>query len=469
MKVVPRRYVAALQPHLKNGKKLVLTIVRVLSRWLKRGFGRFLISSFRKFLKILSFLKIVITSVRNFFRLMSTKRGSPGDDAVLPDSASPKLHLNHPTDEENVSIWMLTSSSWRGALTIPQHLEESSYMMTVPLAKDGGLTQWVLVDKTLLPNQRPLLASCETFRKRSLVSDPDGNITEAITHGVAGVYCDPKYRGRGYASRLLRELREVLPGWQVEKGKRVVASVLFSDIGKKFYADVGWHPFPSFHIDIDAAAVGSPGATHIFAEQLGRLCEKDEELIRRAMSRPCSGRKTRFMGLADHDHMLGHHRKEEFACQRLLGKKPKARGAIFGAPGNRVWAIWTRRFYGSPDLKSSGNTLYILRVVIENQVSLEKALDAGTLLDENEQVYAPIEGLKAVLRAAQAEAAECDLQHVKLWAPSRLTEILVRETGIPHRREDRKQTGICSLKWYGEGNGRDDELDWIGDGYYYYC
>ena len=469
MKVVPRRYVAALAPHLRSGRKLVLLIVRAVSRWLKGGFGKFLVSSFRKLLKLLSFLKIVITSIRNFFRYMSSQGGLHGDAAVLPDSSSPKLHLSHPTDEENVSIWMLTSNSWKGALTIPQYLEESSYLTTVPLAKDGGMTQWVLVDKTLPPNQRQLLASCETFRKRSLISDPSGNVTETITHGVASVYCDPKYRRRGYASRLLNDLGEVLPGWQVEQNKPVVASVLFSDVGKKFYATVGWNPFPSYHIDFDPAVVEYPGAARIVAEKIDRYCQDDEELCRQAMAQPNTCGKTRYMILPDRDHIVWHHRKEEFACQKLFGKTPRAKGAVSGAPGNRVWAIWSHRFYGPPEVKTSGNTLYLLRLVIENQIPLEKALEAGTLFDTKALVRPPIEELKAVLQTAQNEAAEWGLQQVKLWTPSPLIERLIKETGIKHQREDRKSMGICSLRWYGEGNGREDGLDWIGDGFYYYC
>ncbi len=65
-----------------------------------------------------------------------------------------------------------------------------------------------------------------------------------IIHGVASVYCNEKYRGRGYAPRIMREIKEVLRNWQVEK-RAVVGSVLYSDIGKKFYAGLGWHPFNS--------------------------------------------------------------------------------------------------------------------------------------------------------------------------------------------------------------------------------
>lgn len=127
----------------------------------------------------------------------------PPSYSDLPDASSPNLHRSHPTHKENEAIWKSTSDSWKDALTVSQYLEESAYLMTVPLAKNHRMTRWVLVDKNLPPDQRPLLASCETFRKQSLVSDSERNLSETITRGIASVYCDPVYRGRGYASASL--------------------------------------------------------------------------------------------------------------------------------------------------------------------------------------------------------------------------------------------------------------------------
>ncbi|PGH01466.1 hypothetical protein AJ79_07904 [Helicocarpus griseus UAMH5409] len=86
------------------------------------------------------------------------RRQSLRNDHDLPDALSSSLHLDHPTDAENNAIWTLTSNAWKDALPVDIYLKESMFLMTVPLAKDGGMTQWVLVDKNLSPDQRPLLA-----------------------------------------------------------------------------------------------------------------------------------------------------------------------------------------------------------------------------------------------------------------------------------------------------------------------
>lgn len=78
----------------------------------------------------------------------------------IPDAKSTSLHLAHPTEDENLAIWQLTSEDWKDALHEDMYIKEAAYLMTVPLARKGGMSQWVLVDKNLPPDQRPLLASC---------------------------------------------------------------------------------------------------------------------------------------------------------------------------------------------------------------------------------------------------------------------------------------------------------------------
>ena len=386
-----------------------------------------------------------------FSRLLPS---SPG----LPESSSPDLHLSHPTDNENKSIWNSTSTSWKDALTIPQYLEEAAYLMTVPLAKNQAMTQWILVDKRLPPDQRPLLASCETFRKRSLVSDPEGNVSESITHGIASVYCDPAYRGRGYASRLMRELSRVLPTWQTENTHRVVASVLYSDIGGGFYERLGWVPFPSHHIVFEPAAVKSRGTVPIFDRDLPELCEIDESLVRTAaMAKPVRDQRTRFAILPDCDHMRWHHSKEEFVCDKLFGKAPEVKGAVVGQPGCRVWVIWTHRYYEHPD-NASGNTLYILRLVFEDQ----------TGDTDRQDIDGRVESLKVLVQAAQAEAAEWNLHQVVLWDPSPVVAECIAKTGIPHQVETRTEESLGCLQWYGNEESKDD-VHWLYNEKYAWC
>ncbi|KAJ5975591.1 hypothetical protein N7481_009298 [Penicillium waksmanii] len=129
----------------------------------------------------------------------------------LPDARSPSLHLAHPTDRENMAIWKLTSDTWKGALSVD--------------------------------------------------IDTEGNFTEAITQGVASVFTDAKFRGQGYASRLMTELAEELRTWQNKTTECVNRA------------------FPSHNLTFEPSAEDLSAAEPIFANDLKRLCELDEVLL----------------------------------------------------------------------------------------------------------------------------------------------------------------------------------------------
>lgn len=260
----------------------------------------------------------------------------------------------------------------------------------------------------------------------------------------------------------MRELAEILRTFQAETTKSI-GSVLYSDIGKKFYADLGWHPFPiNTHIELDPSAVlGEPRATQVLSRDLERLCGEDEGMIRKELTSASPNGKIRMMLVPDLDHMLWHHKKEEFVCDKVFGKQPEIKGAIVGQPGSRMWAIWTHRFYGDPESAFSENTLYILRLVVENRA----AASASGAEERDSQV----EQMRAILQTARAEAAEWKLHRVMLWDPTSLVLKLVRRTGIQHRRIEREHEGIASLLWYGEGNGKEDTLEWLGNEKYGWC
>ena len=129
----------------------------------------------------------------------TTKMGSLAD---LPSSDSPSLGLVQATDKEKEKTFRLNGASWRGALCISDYLEREAHLGEQFLTRDGGITYWILVDTTLKADKRPILASCETLRKRAWIAK-SGKIEEVVAHGIGSVFCNPKYRGRGYAKALL--------------------------------------------------------------------------------------------------------------------------------------------------------------------------------------------------------------------------------------------------------------------------
>jgi len=140
-----------------------------------------------------------------------------------------------------------TFQNWGKAVGLEGYLERERYLSTVPLNANGGLTHWILVDESLPADERPILASCESLRKRVVVR-VNGVIKEGITHGIGSVFCYPEHRGKGYPKKMLSMLGKQLKTWQTDKNTPCFFSILYSDIGKNFYAKHGWHPYPAKHL-----------------------------------------------------------------------------------------------------------------------------------------------------------------------------------------------------------------------------
>ena len=367
----------------------------------------------------------------------------------LPDAQDSNLSLAIPTTDELEVVYRLSFAEWGDSLTLSEYLEESEYLTRVPLAENYGMVSWILTDKDKALNLRPILASCETFRKRAFVTNHDGELSERIVYGIASVFVNPNHRYRGYGCRLMQELAILLNGWHLGP-LRSTGSILYSDIGKTYYTRLGWQALPvNVHIEFHPRPGSIPhNVRWILDEDLPQLCLDDEMLTRESMI-SSSGGKIRMMIVPDVDHMQWHISKEKFSCQKIFGNIPQAKGAIAGEEqGSRIWAFWARRYYSHPNSSPEDNTLYILRFVIENQNPSPDELDTQA------------EYVKGILQAAQAEAAEWDLSCVKLWHPMPLVQKLVERSGLEYQEVEREEDSIASLRWFDDSSSEDD-LEWV--------
>lgn len=377
---------------------------------------------------------------------------------LLPPSSSTAVHLTHPTPNERKVTWTLNSTSWGAALSLDSYIEREEHLMSTPLSRDSGITHWILTPTSGAPDSRPILATCESLRKRALVRTADGKVKEVITHGIGSVFADPKYRGRGYAGRMLEEVGEKLKTYQTGIDKECLFSILYSDIGKKYYAAHGWAPFPSTHIEFPSSPPASSPDTANSAKalkdaDLPPLCALDEKYIRNELANVKDDR-VHVALIPDYDTMVWHHMREDFMTNQLFGRSPTTKGAIAGDSGSRVWAVWSRMYTGTLD-KHADNTLHILRLVIENDSASEAAANA--------------EKLKSILEMAQREAKEWRSGHVELWNPTPYVKSLVQTLGVEHSEVQREQDSIASLMWYGPGSGGTENIEWVGNEKHGWC
>ncbi|KAI7632093.1 hypothetical protein KC343_g3661, partial [Hortaea werneckii] len=293
------------------------------------------------------------------------------DSANLPQSDSPDLHLVVATPEENLAQQHANSTEWRGALSLEAYLRREEHLVQQQLTKDGGLTAWMLAYQPSDGSKRQILCGCESIRKKALLSR-NGKVEDVVAHGVASVFCPPKFRGKGYAGRMMSEVGKKLKDWQAEEKGGSAFSVLYSDIGKEFYAARGWQPFPSSHISLpatDSRSGSLPQVRKLQSEDLARLCEDDEKLLRHRLSN-LAGERAAVALVPDVATLHWHHAREDFVSTETHGGRPAfmdgGRGALVQVkPGVRAWCVWTR-VWTNPQ-EHAPNTLHILRLAVEDE------------------------------------------------------------------------------------------------------
>jgi hypothetical protein len=379
----------------------------------------------------------------------------------LPRATSPELHLTQATEQERTDLWHSNSIEWAGALSTFDYVQREISLLNALQAQGKRTSYWVLVDGAFHANPRRILASCQTIQKQAFLAE-EGRVCEVTVHAITNVFCDTRYRGKGYASRMLLELQRVLGGGQSTLDDRTSTTspftILYSDLGKEFYARLGWHPFSSKELVLPAKSTygdDAIGSTPLYNYHLADLCEIDTCQIRLALERQSTD-CVHMALVPDLATIRWHHTRESFICYRTSGRIPVVRGAISGQPGRRIWAIWTRTIHG-PYKPSSGNRLSVLRLVTEYEDVTQEAIQC----------------MRQVLLMAMQEAARWDMSEVDLWNPSSLIQRLIHSTGLAYQEQERKLESIPSVAWLNqkgaESSPNPSNTKWMCNEKYGWC
>lgn len=391
--------------------------------------------------------------------------GSAEPSTVLPPSDAPYLSLELATPEERVETVRLNSASWRGPLSVEQYAAREQRLSQQNLTRNGALLTWVLVDSRQPPGKRTILSACETFRKPAYVAYK-GKVEDIVAYGVGSVFARPEFRGRGYAGRMMTELAKKIDRWQEgdQEKKEGLVSVLFSDVGKKFYAKYGWKPFPSSHVALPPITPEQYQAS-LETAHMPKARELGPDDVRECMCSPAKQQKFRdvlrqkslkspqaqFTVAPDYDHLLWHWARDEFYQEQgIFDKAPALRGA--GVDERKVYCAWTRTVGESP----SSHILYILRWVYDEPTTPE------------EEMFT-LEAIAAVLRRAQYAAHQLGMSKVEFWNPTPLLEKAAQLLDPTTRIVHREQNHITCLKWNGAARGMGDDVEWVWNEKYSWC
>lgn len=383
----------------------------------------------------------------------------------LPDKDSSDIHLVVATKEELLAQQHVNSEEWRGALSLEAYVRREDHLYDQELTKDGGMTPWMLVYQPDRTCPRQVLCGCESINKRALIVK-GGKVEDVTCHGICSVFCPPDNRGHGYAGRMMTEIAQRVRDWQADNGKSHLFSVLFSDIGKDFYATRGWQPFPSAHVSLPASRKAIPeNVRHLHGEDLAKLCALDEKLIRQQLSKTNSTDRSAVVIVPDYRTIAWHHARDNFVAKELYGKSPSVKGALVGdKAGSRVWMYFTRVWTSSKE--ESPNTLHILRLVVEDK-TLSDFLPASPAATDKLKGTEVVRAIAACFQVAQSEAANWDMKEVIIWNPTSATLAAAQSLDPSAAVVQREHESIASLQWYGSGSH--EEVDWVCNEKYAWC
>lgn len=188
----------------------------------------------------------------------------------------------------------------------------------------------------------------------------------------------------------------------------------------------------------------------------------DEVLIRKCLETRPKDSKTVVALIPDVETVQWHHAREEFVAKEVHGKVPKIKGAIVGDKvGKRIWCYWTRVWYNEDALIAKGNTLHILRLVVEDDV-------LGSKNPEGNSDHA--KAIAVLLAMARREAEKWKSEHVEIWSPSASALAGARILDDSARVIDRDTESVASLLWYPEHEGlAADRIEWVSNEKYAWC
>ncbi|KAG6223905.1 hypothetical protein E4U26_004185 [Claviceps purpurea] len=389
------------------------------------------------------------------------------------------LVLVKATSEEKTAICLRHQPHWGSSFTPEGYLRREEGLQELSLARDGGLTVWALTQNTDAnddnsnntddaPAGRPILSSLETYRKRAIVRGTDGVVRDVTAHGVASVFTSPHHRRKGYSSKMLSLLGDELARQEAQQPGSAGFSVLFSDVGKTFYAQHQWMPFPSTHLSFSVDLSTSTSTTTsisntiddhltlITDDNLPKIAQLDEQTLRQKLSSPPQPPHTiRLALLPDLPTYEWHFARAAFQARHLFGKTPSLHGALYTPPErlhSRVWMLWNHSLSGGPDSPEK-NVLNVLHLALEDHDIPDRDL---------------VTGLEAIMGVAQAQAQEWLCAKIEMWNPDeRVKELMGRATKLPSELVVRETASIASLRWYGEGGVMD--VEWVDNEKFEWC
>ncbi|KAK8006687.1 hypothetical protein PG991_012984 [Apiospora marii] len=272
----------------------------------------------------------------------------------------------------------------------------------LPLLSEKGYRHWCLY-RADAPNE--IASSLRTIRRKVLIRDGE-RVQQATGYDISMVATDPKYRGHGLASFLMRKAGE----WADGPGAAPVTT-LYTSVGP-FYVKLGWELLPAPQVSFELPSGVSRDALQrnrekrqslptrlVGPDEMPDLCNRDIAQLRSQVEAYDLAPDTSLVTTLPIPEQLEWY-QEMAKLQSLTwceGREVEAVGAMCGEAD--TWILWYQDFsrkelkilrvkpgYGNPDSTKQALEELLLRAM-EEVLSWEGKLLKVVIWDPNPEVH----------------------------------------------------------------------------------
>ncbi|KAF9909939.1 hypothetical protein EC991_007742 [Linnemannia zychae] len=311
--------------------------------------------------------------------------------------------------------WANNRVEWGPTLDEDTYYAREKILASQEFTRNNKLQVWVLVPKTFdsaSPQLDLILSAVETFERPGIIASKKDGLKDVISISVASVFTPAPYRGRGYASLMMKLLWK-----EIGNMEGVSFTFLYSDVGPTFYNRLGWTPKRSEEIVIPTThtiAGRDRSVEKVTDSNLSELLAADAQqvrtLLKAQIEAAVSSSKVFAVVTPEPTCVLWLHARSRFVAKHIL-KLEDQEIVELGAKHGKSFVLWFH------DLLK--DQLFIIRW----------HLDSSNGGDETVAC--------ALIEAAQAEARKWKLSKVVMWNPEQSladllqVEIKYRDSAIP--------------------------------------
>lgn len=313
----------------------------------------------------------------------------------------------------------LNYAAWGAKVSKEQHVHKEEFLNNTKLRKVHK--PYVLLDGG------NVVASFETFHS-SVYYSRGKEVQKGTAASIASVFVEEKYRGKRYATEMLRKFNEHA------RKEGYICSDLYSDVKPAIYERVGWREYPAPYVEILASEFSKNSnfsnlisgvqflGDSINGNILRRILAKEEQTTKlRVQERAKACEDTTVVSYILTQEKLEWMTQTNIFYATVFNMIPSSTIGAFIDEDNYV--LW------SHDYKEE--QMFILKIRSDLPETTQK-----------------------LLSVAVAEAIQFNLSKVNIWWNLPLSHAIFNNLSITNRVED----SIPMLAWFADGNSK---VEWI--------